>query len=69
MGTFFQGDLATAEGVAQIVAAMPNRLDALCNVAGVSGKTGAAHTLAVNFYGLRALSEGLAPKLPTTARR
>ena len=43
-----------------------SRFDALCNVAGLSGKTGAASTLAVNFYGLRALSEAMAPK---TARR
>jgi NAD(P)-dependent dehydrogenase (short-subunit alcohol dehydrogenase family) len=35
----------------------------LCNVAGVSGQTGAAHTLAVNFFGLRSLTEAMAPKL------
>ena len=39
-----------------------SRFDALCNVAGLSGKTGAAPTLAVNFYGLRALSEAMAPQ-------
>ena len=32
------------------------RFDALCNVAGVSGMIGAAKTLAINFYGLRALT-------------
>ena len=62
-GTFLAGDLGTPEGIEAIVAALPDRLDALCNVAGVSGNTGAAHTLAVNFFGLRALSEQLAPKL------
>jgi NAD(P)-dependent dehydrogenase (short-subunit alcohol dehydrogenase family) len=62
-GQFLQGDLATPEGVAAIAAALPGGLDALCNVAGVSGQTGAAHTLAVNFFGLRALSEALAAKL------
>lgn len=62
-GSFIAGDLGTPEGVEAVVAALPARLDALCNVAGVSGATGAAHTLAVNFFGLRALSESVAPKL------
>ena len=62
-GQFLEGDIGTADGVAAIVDALPDRLDALCNVAGVSGNTGAANTLAINFFGLRALSTGLAPKL------
>jgi NAD(P)-dependent dehydrogenase (short-subunit alcohol dehydrogenase family) len=62
-GQFLKGDISTAEGVASIAGALPDRLDALCNVAGVSGKSGAADTLAINFFGLRALSEALAPKL------
>ncbi|MBI1173351.1 SDR family oxidoreductase [bacterium] len=62
-GAFLEGDLSTPQGVEAIAAALPGRLDALCNVAGVSGQTGAAHTLAVNFFGLRALSEAMAPKL------
>lgn len=62
-GEFIEGDLATPQGVEAIAKSLPGRLDALCNVAGVSGQTGAAHTLAVNFFGLRGLSEALAPKL------
>ncbi|WP_323780664.1 coniferyl-alcohol dehydrogenase [Thalassovita sp.] len=62
-GQFLSGDLSTPEGVAAIAAALPNRLDALCNVAGVSGNTGAANTLAINFFGLRALTEALEPKI------
>jgi NAD(P)-dependent dehydrogenase (short-subunit alcohol dehydrogenase family) len=42
---------------------LPTRIDALCNVAGVSGTLGAEKSLAVNFYGLRALTEALAPQL------
>ena len=42
---------------------LPQRFDALCNVAGVSGMIGAAKTLAINFYGLRELSEAVAPRL------
>ena len=62
-GQFLEGDLSTAEGAAAIAAALPQGLDALCNVAGVSGNGGAAQTLAINVFGLRALSEALVPKL------
>lgn len=62
-GAFIAADLSTNDGVQRLAAQLPSRLDGLCNIAGVSGKAGAAATLAVNFYGLRALSEALAPKL------
>jgi NAD(P)-dependent dehydrogenase (short-subunit alcohol dehydrogenase family) len=45
------------------VQTLPQRFDALCNVAGVSGMIGAAKTLAINFYGLRELTQSLAPRL------
>jgi NAD(P)-dependent dehydrogenase (short-subunit alcohol dehydrogenase family) len=61
--SFIRGDLATAPGVADIVRQLPRRIDGLANVAGLSGSTGIAATLAVNFYGLRALSEAVAPRL------
>jgi NAD(P)-dependent dehydrogenase (short-subunit alcohol dehydrogenase family) len=60
---FIEGDLSTAAGVADIVGHLPPRFDALCNVAGVSGTLGAAKTLAINFYGLRALSLAAAAHL------
>jgi NAD(P)-dependent dehydrogenase (short-subunit alcohol dehydrogenase family) len=60
---FIKGDISSKSGVDDIVAQLPKRFDALCNVAGLSGTTGAAGTLSVNFYGLRALSEAVAPKL------
>lgn len=63
VGHFVRADLGSAEGIEALVAKMPDRIDALLNVAGLSGQTGAAQTLAVNFLGLRALSLGLAPKL------
>ena len=63
VGAFLRGDLSTAAGVAEIVAQLPKRFDALANVAGLSGNTGAAASIAVNFYGLRALSEAVAPRL------
>jgi NAD(P)-dependent dehydrogenase (short-subunit alcohol dehydrogenase family) len=61
--TFIEGDLSTAAGVADLVSHLPPRFDALCNVAGVSGTLGAARTLAINFYGLRALSLAAATRL------
>jgi NAD(P)-dependent dehydrogenase (short-subunit alcohol dehydrogenase family) len=61
--SFIKGDLSSAAGVADIVRQLPKHLDGLCNVAGLSGSTGAVATLSVNFYGLRALSEAVAPVL------
>ena len=63
LGAFVQADLASPTAGAELARALPGRIDALCNVAGVSGVSGAAKTLAINFYGLRALSEALAPRL------
>jgi short-subunit dehydrogenase len=60
---FRPADAGSPQGVAEIVDSLPHRVDALCNVAGVSGLIGAAKTLAINFYGLRALSQTIAPRL------
>jgi NAD(P)-dependent dehydrogenase (short-subunit alcohol dehydrogenase family) len=60
---FIEADLSTPEAIAALVKRLPKRVDALCNVAGVSGKLGAVKSLAVNFYGLRALTEALVPHL------
>src|SRR5215475_4780335 len=63
LDAFIKADIGSPEGVAEIVQTLPQRFDALCNVAGVSGMIGAARTLAINFYGLRELTEALAPRL------
>ncbi len=60
---FIKADIGSAQGVTEIVQTLPQRFDALCNVAGVSGMIGAAKTLAINFYGLRELTEAVAPRL------
>ena len=60
---FIEADLASSRSIADLARRLPARLDALCNVAGVSGNTGIAATLAINFYGLRALTEQVAPRL------
>lgn len=62
-GHFVQGDLGSQSGIDSILARLPAKVDALCNVAGVSGNGGAAATLAINFYGLRALSSGMATRI------
>lgn len=62
-GAFLKGDISTREGIAAIVERLPPRIDALLNIAGVSGTGGAALTLAINFYGLRLLSENLAGRI------
>jgi NAD(P)-dependent dehydrogenase (short-subunit alcohol dehydrogenase family) len=58
-----EADIGSAQGIAEIIQTLPPRIDALCNVAGVSGKIGAAKTLAINFYGLRELTEAVAPRM------
>src|ERR1700728_4608967 len=63
LDSFIKADIGSAQGVAEIVQTLPQRFDALCNVAGVSGMIGAAKTLAINFYGLRELTQSLAPRL------
>ncbi len=63
VGEFVRIDISSASEIDGVAKMLPSRIDALCNVAGVSGIAGAAKTLAINFYGLRALSEALAPHL------
>jgi len=60
---FIQGDISNQTGVDAIVQRLPQRIDALCNVAGLSGAPGIAPTVAVNFYGLRALSNGASDRM------
>jgi NAD(P)-dependent dehydrogenase (short-subunit alcohol dehydrogenase family) len=63
VGDFIAADLGRPDAIAELVQHLPTRLDALCNVAGVAGNQGLATTLAINFYGLRALTEAVAPLL------
>jgi NAD(P)-dependent dehydrogenase (short-subunit alcohol dehydrogenase family) len=63
VGTFIQGDLSNEAGIKDIVAKLPTRVDALLAIAGVSGTGGAEKTLHVNFYGIRAMAELMAPRI------
>ena len=60
---FIKGDLSNPAGIDAVVRQLPSHFDALLNIAGVSGKIGAEATLAINFYGLRAFTEALAPRI------
>ncbi len=63
LASFIEADLSSPSSIAELVARLPQRIDALANVAGVSGTLGDAKTIAINFYGLRALSEAVAPRI------
>jgi NAD(P)-dependent dehydrogenase (short-subunit alcohol dehydrogenase family) len=56
-------DLADPVSIRRAVEQLPGRVDVLCNVAGVSGSSPAGLVLAVNFFGLRELTEQLKPRL------
>lgn len=61
---FHQVDLGDPAAIDALVASLPVRVDALCNVAGVPG-TAAPQTVAeVNYLGLRHLTQALLPRLP-----
>jgi NAD(P)-dependent dehydrogenase (short-subunit alcohol dehydrogenase family) len=56
LDAFIRADIGSPQGVAEIVQTLPQRLGALCNVAGVSGMIGAARTLAINFLRVGSLA-------------
>ena len=56
-------DLADPASVDRAAADLPATVDVLVNAAGVSGLAGVTTVMAVNFYGLRQLTENLAPRL------
>ena len=63
VSSFIAADISSAAAIATLVSQLPARVDALCNVAGVSGTMSAVTTLNINFYGLRALTEAVAPRI------
>ncbi|MFB9857195.1 SDR family oxidoreductase [Paenarthrobacter aurescens] len=56
-------DLADSESITAAVDSLPHGIDVLCNVAGVAGTAGARTVLAVNFMGIRELTEQIAGKM------
>ncbi len=61
---FFQADLGDAASIEALVARLPERVDALCNIAGVPGTAPVEAVATVNYLGVRHLSQKLLPRLP-----
>ncbi|NVM79123.1 NAD(P)-dependent dehydrogenase (short-subunit alcohol dehydrogenase family) [Duganella sp. SG902] len=61
---FIQADLGSVEGIDAAVAQLPQRVDALCNVAGVPGTAPAELVARVNYLGLRHLTERVLERMP-----
>ena len=62
--TFMQCDLSDQVAVVAAVAAIDGPVDVLFNNAGVADTLPPATVISVNYLALRALSEGLLPKIP-----
>ncbi len=62
--TFMQCDLSDQVAVVAAVAAIDGPVDVLFNNAGVADTLPPATVISVNYLALRALSEGLLPKMP-----
>jgi NAD(P)-dependent dehydrogenase (short-subunit alcohol dehydrogenase family) len=60
---FIECDLARREAIDFAVSRLPRRVDSLVNVAGIPGPRPAETVVAVNFLGLRHLTEALLPRI------
>jgi len=56
-------DLTDPASIDRAIAALPESIDVLVNSAGVSGLVPIPTVMAVNFYGLRALTDALVPRI------
>lgn len=64
---FHEVDLADSASIGAVAASIDGPVDALFNVAGISGTAGPAALIGVNFVGTRELTEALLPKMPAGA--
>ncbi|MBN2993410.1 SDR family NAD(P)-dependent oxidoreductase, partial [Pseudomonas cedrina subsp. fulgida] len=60
---FFQADLGDPASIDALVARLPARVDALCNIAGVPGTAPVKTVAEVNYLGLRHLTQALLPRI------
>ena len=60
---YHECNLGDPASIAAAVARLPQRIDALVNVAGIATARSPEDVLAVNFLGLRALTEALLPRV------
>ena len=61
--TFIHCDLGRPGAIDAAIAKLPDRVDSLVNVAGIPGPQPARAVVAINFLGLRHLTESLAPRI------
>lgn len=61
---FFHADLSDPTSIDALVARLPQRVDALCNIAGVPGTAPVQTVAEVNYLGLRHLTQALLPRMP-----
>jgi len=67
LDSFVKADLGSTAAIDAAVAQLPERVDALCNVAGVPGTADGELVARVNYLGLRHLSEQVLPRMPRGA--
>ncbi len=60
---FIQADLGEMKAIDELVAALPDGIDGLCNIAGVPGTADKDVVERVNYLGLRHLTEAALPKM------
>lgn len=60
---FVKADLSTPEAIDAAIAQLPERIDALCNIAGVPGTSPVDLVARVNYLGLRHLTLGLLDRM------
>lgn len=63
--TYVQCDLSDSTSIKSALSELPASIDVLVNAAGVSGLVPISTVMAVNFYGLRQLTEGLSARIVT----
>ncbi|MFZ6845285.1 coniferyl-alcohol dehydrogenase [Undibacterium sp. RuTC16W] len=61
---FVAVDMGQTASIDAAIAKLPQRVDALCNIAGVPGTADPALLARVNYLGLRHLTEGVLPRMP-----
>lgn len=64
---FVRIDLGDPDGIDAAVKQLPEKIDALCNIAGVPGTADADLVARVNYLGLRHLTEKVLPRMPAGA--
>lgn len=61
---FVKADLSSVAAIDAAVAQLPERFDALCNIAGVPGTAPVKLVADINYLGLRHLTERALPRIP-----